>query len=79
MSWFALSGSLGELPFYVGALAIVGSLGYATVKTVVKQWRATKESEHLAILKQQMLDRGMSAEDIAKVVSAGAAKPDHKM
>jgi predicted oxidoreductase len=71
--------SASALSMVIPIVAITLGIGYAIVKTVVRAIQETKQSEHVAIIKQQMLDRGMSADDIAKVVNAGVHKPGHKM
>ncbi len=43
----------------------------AVVSTIATNWRKARESEHLAVLKQNMIDRGMSAEEIERIVRAG--------
>src|SRR5262249_3447069 len=40
----------------------------AVANSIVKNWRMARESEHLAALKQTMVDKGMSVEDIERVV-----------
>jgi len=65
------------IPIVVVSTAMGGWMIVSVVKLLSDNWRKAKESEHLAILKQQMLDRGMSAEEIALVVNAGASKPPH--
>jgi hypothetical protein len=68
----------GEMiPVILSSVAIGGWMIVSIVKMMTENWRKAKESEHIAILKQQMLDRGMSAEEIAMVVNAGANKPPH--
>ncbi len=71
--------SASALSMVIPIVAITCGVGYAIVKTLAKAIQQTKQSEHVAIIKQQMLDRGMSADDIAKVVNAGIHKPDYKM
>jgi hypothetical protein len=43
----------------------------AVVSSVAKNWRKVHESEHLAALKQSMIERGMSPDDIERVLRAG--------
>lgn len=45
----------------------------ATIGTIAKHWRRARESEHLEILKQSMIERGMSADEIERVLRAGTA------
>ena len=62
---------LNKLP---GILTIIFLFGgwviVAVIGIVAKAWRRTRESEHLAALKQSMIERGMSAEDIERVIRA---------
>jgi hypothetical protein len=60
--------SILAITFIFGGTAIVG-----IVTAVVANWRKTRESEHQAVLKQNMLERGMSAVDIERVLRAGPA------
>jgi len=41
------------------------------VISIAHNWRRVRTSEHLAALKQNMIERGMSAEDIERVINAG--------
>jgi hypothetical protein len=43
----------------------------AIVTAIAVNWRKVKCSEHLAALKQSLADRGMSVEEIERVVNAG--------
>ncbi len=52
-------------------VAIVAGTTAGIVATVMTNWRKRKEHEDLAILKQQMLDRGMAPDDIVRVAAAG--------
>jgi hypothetical protein len=47
-----------------------------TAGAIAKNWRRARESEHLAVLKQSMIERGMSVEEIERVLNAGL--PDRK-
>jgi hypothetical protein len=66
---------LDDLP---GILAIVlifgGGTIIAIVAMIVSAVKTNRENERIAVLKQQMLDRGMSAEEIVRVIEAGKAK-----
>jgi hypothetical protein len=42
-----------------------------TAAAIAKNWRRARESEHLALLKQSMIERGMSVEEIERVVNVG--------
>ncbi len=52
--------------------AVLGSLGIiaVTVMSVSAQWRRIRQAEELNALKREMLQAGMSADEIAHVVSA---------
>jgi hypothetical protein len=47
----------------------------AVVARVAKNWRMIHESEHAAALKQSMIERGMSADEIERVLRATPAGP----
>lgn len=44
--------------------------------SAMKNWRRVRESEHLAALKQTMIERGMSVDDIERVINAGRENQD---
>jgi hypothetical protein len=52
--------------FLFGGWIIVAVVGYIT-----KSWRRIHESEHAAVLKQSMIERGMSVDEIERVMRAG--------
>jgi hypothetical protein len=63
--------SSGELIVGLGvAMAMVAAL----VATVSGHWAKVRRAEYAAALKQAMIDRGMSAEDIRTVFEAGSKK-----
>ena len=41
------------------------------VGAIASNWRKARQSEQLAVLKQSMIERGMSAEEIERVINAG--------
>ena len=43
----------------------------AVVAIVAKNWRKARESEHLAVLKQSMIERGMSVDEMERVLRLG--------
>jgi hypothetical protein len=47
-------------------------LGWVIVE-IAQNWRKVRISEHLNALKQTMVDRGMSADEIERVLQAGRA------
>jgi hypothetical protein len=62
---------LFETPFgWLSIVAVVGLIG-SVVASIGRNWRKVRESEHLVSLKQSMVDRGMSAEEIERVLNAG--------
>jgi hypothetical protein len=46
------------------------------VYEIARNWQKVRVSEHLAALKQSMIERGMSADEIERVINAGA--PHHE-
>lgn len=58
-------------PEVVGPLGSIIGIGLAVVAVVaVIQWRKVRVAEMDATLKQQMLDRGMTSEEIVRVLEA---------
>jgi hypothetical protein len=74
-----LFASRDETAVMIMAIVVGGPLAAWVLVSVSENWRKARESEHQAILKQQMLDRGMSADDIQKVLNSGSRKPPHHM
>jgi hypothetical protein len=66
---------LVSMPTILFVLIFGGWIVTAVVQSITSNWRKAKESEHLAVLKQQMLDRGLSPQDIERVCNAGKGKP----
>ncbi len=61
-----------NLAWILAALFIFGGgTIYSIVTVLSKNWRRARESEHLMLLKQSMIDKGMSPEDIERVLLAG--------
>jgi len=58
----------GEL---IGLVAVAGGLLCAIVGILSGSWQKVRKAEIAAALKQDMLNRGMSAEDIRTVMEAG--------
>jgi hypothetical protein len=50
-----------------------GGIIVTIITTLSNNWRKVQESEHLATLKQSMVERGMSADEIERVLRAGPA------
>ncbi len=72
-NWF--SGFWDNLPLALFVLFVFGGwVITSAVSSFCKNWRMARESEHLAALKQSMIERGMSAEEIERVIKVG--KPD---
>jgi hypothetical protein len=46
----------------------------AIVRSFTDSWRRVREAEQAAALKQSMVDKGMSADDIERVLKAGSSK-----
>ena len=63
--WDVLAGTLVAVVLFGGWIIPV------VVGTVAKNWRKARESEHLAALKQSMIERGMSVEEMERVIKLG--------
>ncbi|MBI2823464.1 MAG: hypothetical protein HYX69_02095 [Planctomycetia bacterium] len=59
----------------LGSLGIVGGTLIAVTAIVSENWRKVRQVEDNNALKQSMLDRGMSADEIATVAAAGPKGP----
>jgi hypothetical protein len=46
----------------------------AVVSSIMGNWRKVREAEQMAALKQSMVDKGLSAADIERVLNAGTKK-----
>jgi hypothetical protein len=62
----------------IGLVAVAGGILFLVIAVVSAQWASVRKAEmrmHQAeqelALKQQMIERGMSADEIAKVLAAG--------
>ena len=58
-------------PALVGIVLFGGWIIPAVAAIVSKNWRKARESEHLAVLKQSMIERGMSVEEMQRVLDLG--------
>lgn len=54
----------------LGSLGILGGTVIATAAVVSQAWRRARQTEDINALKHAMIERGMSAEEIATVVRA---------
>jgi hypothetical protein len=68
-----------RMPNFLFLLIFGGWIVTSVVQSICSNWRKARESEHLAVLKQQMLDRGLSVQEIERVCNAGRGKPPHLM
>jgi hypothetical protein len=59
------------------SLVLIFLVSGATVVAIIGlfQWRKIEQRRIEAALKQEMLERGMSADDIVRVIQASQAKP----
>jgi hypothetical protein len=72
--WAAFSPfQLSEGAWWAIAVAVMAAAWIipATINGLAREWRRARESEHLAALKQTMVERGMSADEIERVIKAG--------
>jgi len=54
----------------LGSLALLGGTVIAVASVIAVNWRMVRQTEDNNALKQSMLDMGMPADEIAKVVGA---------
>lgn len=63
----------GELlGFILGGISIIGGLLCGIIGIIAGTWQKVRRAEIAAALKQDMLNRGMSADDIRTVLEAGS-------
>jgi len=55
--------------FILGLVALVGGLSCAIISVIFYNWRCVRVTEMEATLKQQMLEKGLSAAEIAQVMN----------
>jgi hypothetical protein len=65
----------GEL---IALTAVLGVFVAGAISAIVNQWRKVRVAELEAALKQQMLEKGMSAADIEQVLKASRKSDDSK-
>lgn len=64
-------------PFGWLSIAVVAGIIGSVFTSYFNNWRRVRESEQMNALKQNMIDRGMSGEEIERVLNAGRTrKPD---
>jgi hypothetical protein len=69
MSWESFwehGAAIAFVVFVFGGSTIAG-----IVYKLSREWRKVRESEHLTALKQSLVERGMSADEIERVLNAG--------
>lgn len=59
----------------IASLAIVAPMAVAVVAIVAHQWRVARVAAYNARLKQLMIERGMTADEIERVILADQARP----
>jgi hypothetical protein len=58
-------------------LAVSGPFLWLIISTLAENWRKMKESEQLTLLKQSMIERGMTVEEMERILEIGG-KPRKK-
>jgi hypothetical protein len=53
------------------AVIAVGTVAFSVIPSIATQWRKTRIAEAEAGLKAQMIQRGMSVDEIERVLAAG--------
>jgi hypothetical protein len=70
----------GELVgLFIGGISIIGGLLCGIIGIIAGTWQKVRRAEIAAALKQEMLNRGMSAEDIRTVLEAGSKESRRAM
>jgi hypothetical protein len=72
---FNFSEFFGNSPAIVAVTLIFGGwIVTSIVGSITGNWRKVREAEQMAALKQSMVEKGMSAADIERVMNAGTKK-----
>jgi hypothetical protein len=58
-------------PLGVAGVTVIAIITMGIVATLVREWRKVRVAEQAAALKQAMIQKGMSAADIERVLKAG--------
>lgn len=66
------------MPGVIPIIAIVGGITFGVIATYLQFRRVSRKNELDAHLKSQMIERGMSVEEIERVLAAGKKSPDDK-
>ena len=70
IDWNSLLHNTDMLPL----LLVIGSTTAVLLTAIIAvQWRKAQQASYEAVLKQQMIGRGFTAEDIKVIIDAGAA------
>lgn len=75
MSEFLSKFNGGEL---IGFAAVLGTFVCGSVAIIMGIWHATKTAEIAASLKRDMINKGMSADEICAVINAGSMQSRHQ-
>lgn len=57
------------------AVVFVAPMLWFVGDTFIKNWRKVKIAEQAVLLKREMIERGYTAEEIERVIAAGAEQP----
>jgi len=58
-------------PFGFISMAVIGGVLVSIVTAIMGNWRKARVAEQAYILKQSMIEKGMSADEIERVLKAG--------
>lgn len=61
-------------PFGWLSIAVVAGVISSIASSITGNWRRIRESEQMAVLKQNMVERGMSADEIERILNAGTRR-----
>jgi len=59
-----------DIPAILGTCIPLAGIGVAIVAVIMVNWRKAKVSEHRAVLVQNMIDKGFSPGEIARVLES---------
>lgn len=60
----------------IAVISVLSAMSVAVIGILAHQWRRVRVAAYNARLKQLMIERGMTADEIERVLSADGAKHD---
>ncbi|OWK46814.1 hypothetical protein [Fimbriiglobus ruber] len=66
----------GQQIFYLCCIGVAAVVAFVAIPILSHYWYAHRIAEQNAVLKQQMIERGFTADEIVRVIAAGTGDSD---